>query len=207
MRRVARPAPTSPRPTSAARPALKPVIGSDFELLVGDAAGVAVAVALLVLEDDVDDVLELGNVGESDPDEGVAVVPDVVGVVLCEPLVEVFLPPPLFPARGSVYWLSPAEGPPARAAAGTIMTSTARISSELSVTRQKRTRRVLQGPRPAVSAARLPHTRRTGTQTCVLQDLLQHQEDRPRSRRLVLGCSAPRRDSAAANASASPPCR
>ena len=43
----------------------------------------------------VDEPLELGSVGERDPDEAVVVVPDVVCVVLCELPVEVFLPPPL----------------------------------------------------------------------------------------------------------------
>ncbi len=105
-------------PIAAARPASNPVRGSVFEDEAAD-----VAAELLVL-DELDAVVAVPE----DDDSGVVELPLEplavgvgVGVGVCGVLpVDVCVPPEwCCPASGSVYWLSPADGPEAIAAAGT----------------------------------------------------------------------------------------
>jgi hypothetical protein len=118
--------------------ALNPVIGS-VRFGSGAAAALVVAGAAAVLVPAV--VLgALGAVAGAgvplDPDDGAGVVELVVfggGVAWCVVVV--------VPASGSLYWLSPADGPLANATGGRTATATAIASagSQILVTRRLRT--------------------------------------------------------------------
>lgn len=131
-----------PAPIAAASPASKPVLGNVREEAAVEAA--VVLAAAVVVEPVLDAVLEVGE----DEDSGVVELPLElfavgVGAGVCELPVDV-CEPLWLPASGSVYWLSPAEGPPAIADAGIDSTTAASTTSQVSVTRQERTPRVLQ---------------------------------------------------------------
>ena len=125
-RRTANPTPTNPAPAANPSQASKPVTGSEPEWLDEDVVLELAPVASVGdgLNDPVAPVLgAIGVVVGCAAGVVVgAVVADVVDLV-------VFAPPP---ASGSVYWLSPAEGPfDARATAGgTIATSKARARQQ-----------------------------------------------------------------------------
>ncbi len=135
------PTPIRLTPISAPSPASKPVLGRVLE----DAAEAEAVPVLVVVV--LDAVVAVGDA----EDNGVVEVPLPVGVgveVVGELVEVVCEPDPLWLfASGSVYWLSPAEGPPAIAEAGRDRTIAASTTSQVSVTRQERTARVLHPTR------------------------------------------------------------
>jgi hypothetical protein len=186
--RSSTPPPSSVAPTATASHASKPVRGSvaaeDVPLVVEAAVVAVVAVVPAFVEDEVPDELDELATGADEPDE---LEPEDDGEG--DWVVDVFV----VPLSGSMYCWSPADGPPpAIAVAENVMARTATTRTQPSVTRMERTARVLQAAsRPAPRPRMCSMT--GGPQFVRLQDLLHDKDREAASRRLVLGCSPPRR--------------